>query len=124
MALLIGMKSRTSPTPASVRKSSHEDGSVWIVELLSREGVGRRLDPKWPPRSWSSSAAEDAGRIEPWGAEPIDGAVSRDQCRRLQVSDQAVIGDQWVVGHQSSIRNVGMRPCSANSGLANLTRTG
>ena len=30
-------------------------------------------------------------------------AVRTDECRRLQVSDQAVIGDKWVVRHRSVI---------------------
>ena len=79
---------------------------------------------KCPPRSSSSSEPKMLGRIEARGAEPIDGAVGCDECRSLQVADQAVIGDERVGRHRSSIRNVGMGPCCANSGLANLTRAG
>jgi hypothetical protein len=49
--------------------------------------------------------AEDAGRVEAGGAEPVDGAVGADQRRRLQVSDQTVIGNQRVLRNGTPILN-------------------
>ena len=51
---------------------------------------------------------KDRGGIEPWPAEPVDGARAADQSRRARVADQAVVGDNGgALGHYSKIR--GMR---------------
>ena len=46
---------------------------------------------------------EQAGRVEPGGAEPVDGPVGGHQRRRLEVTDEAVVGDERVVGHPVSV---------------------
>src|SRR4029453_16746046 len=47
--------------------------------------------------------AEDARRVKARGAEPIDCAVGADECRSLQVADETVVGDQWVIRHRCLI---------------------
>src|SRR5258706_12066232 len=42
---------------------------------------------------------EDARRVEPRGAEPVDRAVGRDQRGSLQISDQAVVLYRWIRVH-------------------------
>ena len=39
--------------------------------------------------------AEDAGRVEPGQAQPLDVAAGRDQGHRLAVGQEAVVADGW-----------------------------
>src|SRR4051794_33803157 len=75
------------------------------------------MGPQVPTLIVVEQAAEDAGGIEAWSAKPVDGAVGADECRRLQISNKAVISDQWVVRHRSSILKVGCAHAQARTPL-------
>ena len=106
--LAIGMKSTTSPTPDSVRKRGDEDCGVRVVELLPGKGVDRWSSAQVSTVIIVQQRAEDTRRVEAGRAEPVDCAVGADECRRLEVADKTVIGDEWVARHLSSIHNVGI----------------
>ena len=89
----MGMKSTSSATPSSDMKrviSTAVSGKYSCLttqsSLPGRCGSSRRVVVQDP--------GEDARRVEARAAEPIDGAVGRDQRGRLEVADQPVIGNR------------------------------
>ena len=60
------------------QESRHKDGGVWIVKLPSGKGLGGWSDCEVSALIMIQQRAEDAGRVEAWGAKPVDGAASRD----------------------------------------------
>ena len=76
-----------------------EDRGVREVQLLAGDGLHGGPDPEVPPSLVVEQRPEDARRVEPWCAEPVDGAVGGDERRGLEVADEAVVGDERVVSH-------------------------
>src|SRR4051794_30009996 len=110
-----------------------ENGGVGEVELLAVETAGRRLDPEVPAALGIEQRAEDARGVEAGAAEPVNGSVGRDQGRGLQVTDKTVVGDQWVVRHESLLElhpavacdSLGAYHCSVRRGRSGrILRTG
>ena len=107
------------------QKTRDEDGGVRIVELLPIEDIDRRSDPEVPALIIVQQRAEDAGRVEARGAEPVDSAVDADECRRLQISNETVIGDEWVRSTSGlNPQRQRCRPCSDSQIARGITRKG
>src|SRR4029078_4924569 len=77
--------------PGLTEISGDENGGVREVHLLGVEGILRRADPKVTATTLVQQRPEDAGRVKPRNAEPVDGPVGRDQRSRLKVTDQAMV---------------------------------
>jgi hypothetical protein len=80
-------------------EAGDQDRGIREVDLLAGEDVHGRGHSEVPAAVVVQQRAEDAGRIEPRRAEPVDGSVDGDQCRRLEISDQAMVRDEWVAVH-------------------------
>ena len=80
----------------------HEDGGVREVHLLGHAVVDG-VEGEVATLPLVEQRGEDARRIEAGAAEPVDGAVGGDERRCLQVADQAVIRDGWVVRHPGGL---------------------
>jgi hypothetical protein len=96
-----GMKSMTSPTPASERKRvirAAVSGKYSCLVVKAAATVGRTV--QWPPRccraaprEWSESrsAAHRTSRRNRWWPPARRG---------LKVTDEPVVGDEWIVTHR------------------------
>src|SRR5262249_14743052 len=73
-----------------------QNGGVWPVELLVPEVVAGRGDAEAAALEVVQDGGEDAGGVEVWQAEPVDGAVHPYQRGRAQVADDAVMLDGLV----------------------------
>ena len=95
--LSIGMKSMTSATPFGDMKrvmSTAVSGKYSCLrDVLGVDGVQCEATALLVVEQ----RREDARRIEPRAAEPVDGAVGGDERARLLIADQSVIGDRRVV---------------------------
>ena len=87
------------------QKTGDEDGGVRVVELLPGEGVDRGPGAKCPPRSLSNSEPKILGESKRGAQNQSIVPSVLNECRRLQVADEAVIGNEWVARHLSSIHN-------------------
>ena len=76
-----------------------QDVRVGKVELLGHTLGHDRCDPVVAALARVEDRGEDAGRIEPRQAVPVDRAVRTDERDGVQVADHAVLGDGQVVGH-------------------------
>jgi hypothetical protein len=83
-----------------------QDIGVGEVELLGREVLDARADAPVAPLVPVEDRREHARRVEPRTAIPIDGPVGAHQGDRVQVADQAVLGDRKVVVQAGHPRGV------------------
>ena len=94
------------------QESRDEDRRARQIQLLGDvvDAVGR--DAEVTTSLMIEQRSEDARRVEPRCAEPVDRAVGRDQRSGLQVSDQAMVFYRWIGIHcQPPVNSV--RRCSA-----------
>ena len=91
-----GMKSVISPTPPSVKKRVTSTAVPGQVELLRRERLPDGLEREAAAGVGVEDRAEQAGRVEALGAEPVDRALVADERDRVQVADDAVVLDREV----------------------------
>src|SRR6266702_3474138 len=88
--------------PHSVRhqEARDEDVGVGELELLRAPAVAVGRDPEHAPAVGVEDRHEDARRVKPRAAVPVDRPVGADQRDGVQVAGQAVFGDGQVAGHQ------------------------
>ena len=101
-AAVIGMKSTTSPTPSSVMKRVTRiavSGKYSCLLVKTRRAGG---SGSGRPVSWSSSAPKMLGESNRGAQNQSIDAVRRHQRRGLEVADQAMVCDEWVVVHVAS----------------------
>jgi hypothetical protein len=77
-----------------------QDGGVRKVQLPAGDAGAGRPHPEVAAAFLVEQRGEDTRRVEPWAAEPVDGTVDGHQRGGLQVADQSVVGNGWVLGHQ------------------------
>jgi hypothetical protein len=82
------------------QEARDEDVRVREVQLLGAPGVPVGCDAEAPPAIGVEDRPEDARRVEPRVAVPIDRPVGSDERRSVQVADQAVLRDGQVVRHR------------------------
>jgi hypothetical protein len=73
-----------------------QDVRVREVELLYRRGTPHRCDPVVAAPVAVEDRAEDARRVEPGAAVPVDRPVGADERDRPQVADHPVLGNRQV----------------------------
>jgi hypothetical protein len=85
--------------PLLRQKPRDEDRRVGKVELLRGERFVERPGTEVTAADMVQQRRENAWRVEARTAEPIEGAARCDQRRGLQITDETVVGDQWVFVH-------------------------
>src|SRR5450631_64830 len=85
--------------PRLTEESGDQNGCVRQIHLLGIECTLRRPDAKVTAPTLVEQRPEDAGRVEPRSAEPVDRAIGRDERSSLQITDQAVLCDERVIIH-------------------------
>jgi hypothetical protein len=87
----------------------HPDGAVGGLEICFEHQRAGAIAPRHDrivilrcnlpaPVLWGPEQRREAGRgIEPRPAQPVDGTVTRDQCRGLAIADQCIVFD--AAGH-------------------------
>ena len=85
--------------PALAHEPGDQDGGVREVQLPGHVVDARWSEPEVPTAVGVEERREHARRIESWAAEPVDRAVGVDERGRLEVADQSVVADVWVVSH-------------------------
>ncbi len=83
------------------QEAGDEDVRVGEVELPHRVAPVHGRDPVVAALLGVEDRREDAGRVEPRAAEPVDGAVGADERDAVQVADHAVLGDGQVGAHRA-----------------------
>jgi hypothetical protein len=101
-----GMKSWTSQTPSGVRKrviSTLVSGKYSCLFCTSPP-AGRSA--KWPTTVGVEQRREDARRVKPRGAVPVDGSVHADERHRMQIPDHTMVGDRRIAcsAHRAGAR--------------------
>ena len=84
------------------QETRDQDVRVGEVQLLRREFRLCRRDAIEAAALLVENGAEDARRIEARAAVPVDRAVGADEGDRVQVADDAVLGDRQVVRHHGA----------------------
>ena len=88
--------------PLGGHEPGDQDGGVGEVQLADHDIVAFGGDPAPAAPLGVQQRREHTGRVEPWAAPPVDGAVGGDQRRGLQISDQTVLGDRRITVHDCS----------------------
>src|SRR5437867_5055979 len=81
-----------------MQEARDEDVRVWQVHLPCADIVEARRDAKQAAPLVVEERGEDARRIDPRRAAPVDRAVGAHEGHRPQVADDAVLF-YWQVGH-------------------------
>ena|SRR6516164_11675971 len=91
-----------------------------VITIASPRTVRRvpRSDPPAPMTLVAQQGGKASVTVKMWPAQPVDGAISRDQCSAVAVADQGVVLDPFA--HFSSLRRMGTAPIDAT--LNGLTR--
>ena len=84
------------PHSVGHQEARDEDVGVGEVELLGAPAVAVGRDPEQAPVVGVEDRREDARRVEPRAAVPVDRPVGADERDGVQVADQAVLGDGQV----------------------------
>ena len=82
------------------QEARDEDVRVGEVELLDGADAERRRDPIAAALLSVEDRPEDARRVEPRAAVPVDRAVGADERDRAQIADDAVLGDRQVLARR------------------------
>src|SRR2546429_5172506 len=90
-----GMKSCTSPTLGH-QEAGDEDIGIGKVELLGAGAVDFGRDAEPTAAVGVEDRGEDARRVEPRAAVPVNRPVSPDERDGVQITDQAMLGDRQV----------------------------
>src|SRR5207248_10443193 len=85
--------------PVRGHEPGDQDGRVGQVQLPGHVVVPVRRDLVEAAAVGVQQRGEDAGRVEPGRAEPVEGAVGGHQRGRLQVADQPVVADVAIAVH-------------------------
>ena len=102
-----------------------QDGAVGEVELAGAGARRGRAEPPGAAAARVEQRAEDAGGVEPAGAEPVDGALGAHERAGAQVADQAVLRDrEVVVDRRLSHGAASRRPASPARPRVPRTRAG
>jgi len=100
----VGDRHEVVDLPDTVR--GHEPGDqyrgVREVKLLADIVVPVRCHTEMAAAVGVQQGREDAGRVEPGTAEPVDRAVPADERCRLQIADQPVVADAGIAVHPFS----------------------
>ena len=93
--------------PCLGHEARDQDSGVREVQLLAGERLAGGADPEVTALLVVEQGPEDARRVEPGRAEPVDAAVGGDEGRGLEVTDEAVVGDERVVRHGAVLLEMG-----------------
>ena len=91
------------PHPRLGHETGDQDRGVREVQLLAAEDLHGRPHPEMTTALVVEQGTENAGRVEPRRAEPVDRPVGGDKCRGLEIADEAVVGNERVVIHGSGV---------------------
>src|SRR5215472_18142418 len=80
-------------------EASDEHRSIWEIELICHIIGSLRSNLERTAAFTIKQCSEDAGGVESWATIPINRAVGGDQCRRLQIADQPMIGYLGILFH-------------------------
>lgn len=81
------------------REPGDDDRGVGVLELLARVRAAFGCRPEVAAAVVVEQCGEDAGRVESRGGEPVDDSPRGDQCGRLEVAHEPVVGDRGIPVH-------------------------
>jgi hypothetical protein len=99
MRVLDGHEVQHLANPVGGHEAGDQDGRIREVQLPGDVVLALGTDAEAPTLVVVEQRGEHTRRVEARATEPVDAAVGRHQRRRLQISDQSMLGNRRITVH-------------------------